>query len=70
MTFNPVPPLDRPLAAEAVEGEVVLTSNGGHGRPVIVAMTPEAVLASLAPMRRAAETALVQMEEARLAAIA
>ena len=70
MTFPPIPPLDSPLHADAVDGEVVLTSAGGRGRPVTVAMTPDAVLASLAPMRAAAEAALAQLEAERLAAIA
>ena len=58
MQFASIPPLDQPLAAEAVGGEVVLTSAGGQGRPVAVAMTPEAVLASLPGMQAAAEAAL------------
>jgi hypothetical protein len=70
MTFDSIPPLDSPLNAEAVDGEVVLTSAGGRGRPVVVAMTPDAVLASLAPMQAAATAALAQLEAARLAAIA
>ncbi|HEX8570460.1 MAG TPA: hypothetical protein VF699_11130 [Caulobacteraceae bacterium] len=71
MSFNSITPLDKPLDAVAVEGEVVLTSCAGHGRPVVVAMTPEAVLASLDIMRAAAEAAIVQAEEtARLAATA
>ena len=70
MPFTYIPPLDSPLNADAVEGEVVLTSAGRRGRPVVVAMTPAAVLASLAPMQAAAEAALAQLEAARLAAIA
>ena len=70
MPFTAIPPLDKPLDAVAVEGEVVVTSCSGHGRPVVVAMTPEAVLASLELMRAAAEAAIVQRDEAeRLAAI-
>ena len=71
MPLTPIPPLDTPLDAVAVEGEVVLTSCSGHGRPVVVAMTPEAVMASLEVMRLAAEAAMLQQEEAaRPAAIA
>ena len=70
MSLAPIPPLDRPLDAVAFEGEVVLTSCAGFGRPVVVAMTPEAVLATIEPMRAAAEAAILQREEAeRLAAI-
>ena len=70
MTFDSIPPLDSPLDAEAVDGEVVITSRAGRGRPVVVAMTPQAVLASLPPMQAAAEAALAQLEVERLAAIA
>jgi hypothetical protein len=48
-----------PMSAHAVDGEVVLSSPG-PGVPVSAAFTPEAVLASLEPMRQAAETALEQ----------
>ena len=68
--FTLIPPLDSALQADAVDGEVVLTSAGGRGRPVVVAMTPEAVLASLGPMQAAAEAALAQLEAKRLAATA
>jgi hypothetical protein len=68
MSLTPIPPLDHPLIAVAVEGEVVLTSLCGHGRPVIVAMTPQAVMASVGPMSEAAAAATLQREEAERAA--
>jgi hypothetical protein len=46
-----------PLAAAAIDGEVVIYSRG-PGVPVSCAFTPEAVLASLEPMRTAAEHAI------------
>ena len=67
MSLTSIPPMDLPLRAIAVEGEVVVTSVAGHGRPVMVAMTPEAVLASLEPMRAAADAAILQRDETRLA---
>jgi hypothetical protein len=64
MLMAMAPPLNSPLEAIPVEGEVVLTSCAGHGRPVALAMTAEAVLASIEPMREAAEAAILQREEA------
>ena len=64
MSLTAISPLDRPLNAVAVEGEVVVTSCSGFGRPVVVAMTPAAVLASLEVMRAAAEAAILQRDEA------
>jgi hypothetical protein len=53
-------PVNRaPLAAFAIDGEVVLASQG-PGVPVAAAFTPEAVLASLEVMRAAAELAIWQ----------
>ena len=60
MLFS-VPVNLQPLTAQACEGEVVIRSDG-PGRAVCLAMTPEAVLASLEPLRAAAEAALLQTE--------
>jgi hypothetical protein len=63
-TRLPVPANIAPLEATAVDGEVVLISRG-RGVPVNAAFTPEAVLASLEPMRMAAEHAVQQRNELR-----
>jgi hypothetical protein len=54
-----LPPNTAPLEAVAVEGEVVLLASG-PGRAIEASFTPEAVLASLAGMKAAAEEALQQ----------
>ena len=48
---------EAPIAAQPIEGEVVLVGPG-----VCAAFQPEAVLASLEDMRRAAEEAIRQRE--------
>jgi hypothetical protein len=62
MMLVPIPANTAPLRALAQEGEVVLTSDG-PGRPVSTALTPEAVLASLEPLRAAAERAIRQRSD-------
>lgn len=47
------PASDEPIEAAVVEGHVYVESAGGAG----MFMTPDAVLASLEPLRRAAEAA-------------
>ena len=53
----PLSIISKPLSATPVEGDVVLTIKG-RGIQVAAALTPEAVLASLEPMRQAAEQAI------------
>jgi hypothetical protein len=53
-TPTPEPDVDAPLSATANGPSVVISGV----RNVAVAMTPEAVLASLEPLRRAAEDAV------------
>jgi hypothetical protein len=62
----PIPPNQDPFTAEAFDGEVVIQA-AGPGRGVTLAMTPEAVLASLEPLRAAAEAALAQAVRQRTA---
>ena len=57
--LHPIPANPQALTAQACEGEVVIRSDG-PGRAVCLAMTPQAVLASLEPLRAAAEAALAQ----------
>jgi hypothetical protein len=61
-----VPTNQEAFTAEAFEGEVVIRADG-PGRSVTVAMTPQAVLASLEPLRAAAEAALAQAVSPRVA---
>jgi hypothetical protein len=58
MLFHP-PANQEAFTAEAFEGEVVIRGDG-PGLSVTLAMTPQAVLASLEPLRAAAEIALAQ----------
>ena len=58
----PIPVNAAPLEAFAVDGEVLLLSRG-PGMPVSAAFTPQAVLASLEPMRIAAERAVKQQTD-------
>jgi hypothetical protein len=51
------PIISKPLTAKAVEGDVVLTIKDS-GIQVAAALTPQAVLASIAPLREAAEQAI------------
>ena len=67
--LSSMPPNDQPFTADAFDGEVVITA-AGPGRGVDLAMTPEAVLASLEPLRVAAEAALAQNAAAAAAATA
>ncbi len=55
---TPIPVNRTPIAASAYDGEVVLQSAGP--KVFDVAFTPEAVLESLEPLRRAAERAMAQ----------
>ena len=62
-----IPPNQQAFTAEAHEGEVVIQA-AGIGQTVTLAMTPEAVLASLEPLRAAAEAALAQAGPFRVTA--
>ena len=63
MSFiSPIPTNTIALQASAVEGEVVLESTG-PGLAICLSLTPEAVLTSLEPLRRAAEDAMAQRVE-------
>jgi hypothetical protein len=53
-----MPTTTSPMDVIALDGEVVVWSRGP--RPFAVALTPEAVLESLAPLRLAAERAQAQ----------
>lgn len=53
-----IPTNAEPIEAQAYEGQVVLKCSGP--KPLDVAFTPQAVLASLEPLRAAAEAALAQ----------
>jgi hypothetical protein len=52
-------PFDKPLRASAVDGEVVVAGEGAF----CASFVPQALLASLEPLRRAAEEALAQRLE-------
>ena len=56
------PPKTSPIQALAIDGEVVLLADG-PGRPIEASFVPEAILASLAAMKAAAEEALRQRLE-------
>lgn len=58
----PMSIISKPLSATAVDGDVVLTIKD-RGIKVAAALTPEAVLASLAPMQEAAERAIADSVE-------
>jgi hypothetical protein len=53
-----MPVTTSPMDVVALDGEVVVCSSGP--KPFAVALTPEAVLQSLAPLRQAAERAQAQ----------
>ncbi|MGH6911578.1 MAG: hypothetical protein ACREEG_15425 [Phenylobacterium sp.] len=53
-----IPVTTSPMDVVALDGEVVVCSSGP--KPFAVALTPEAVLQSLDPLRRAAERARTQ----------
>jgi hypothetical protein len=53
-----MPVTTTPMQVVALDGEVVVCSSGP--KPFAVALTPEAVLESLAPLRQAAERAQAQ----------
>ena len=55
----PIPTNTTALQAFAIDGEVVLKSTG-LGLPICLSLTPDAVLASLEPLRLAAQEALTQ----------
>ncbi len=57
-----LPVTTAPMDVVALDGEVVVCSPGP--KPFSVALTPEAVLQSLGPLRRAAEEAKTQRPRA------